>query len=137
MHEIEKWIEDLYNKRFKLDRESVRKFIRKELRESPLESTMNSINVIQGVVELYSMYHDMYILEKIKYDKELREKEEKRKENLITDKNDIKICLSCETYGEYFDNKNPVCFHNSFRPKAYSITKDFICPKFGKKVYLK
>jgi len=75
MHEIEKWIEDLYKKVFLLDRKSVKKFIRRELRASPMENPHNSMHVIAGVIEFNSMYEDIYLLERIDYERELREEE--------------------------------------------------------------
>ena len=75
MHEIEKWIEDLYKKVFALDRESVTKFIQRELKASPMEKPHNAMNVIAGVIEFNSMYEDIYLLERIDYERELREEE--------------------------------------------------------------
>ena len=79
MNEVEKWIEDLYNKCFYLDRKSVREFIGIELRNSPMEKIYNSMNVIQGVIELNSAYSDLYLIEVINYRKELRELEKSEK----------------------------------------------------------
>lgn len=79
MHEIEKWIKDLYNKRFRLDTDSVIKFIRDELHNSPLEDPNNSMNVIQGVVKLYSSSDMYYLKELIDYQKELMWKKENEK----------------------------------------------------------
>ena len=73
MHEIEKWIEKVYNSSFKLDKTSVKEFLRRELRESPLEKPINSMNILSGVVEMNSMYAGLYILEVINYRQELRE----------------------------------------------------------------
>lgn len=73
MHKIEEWVEDVYNRCFGLDRDSVRKFIRKGLRDSPMENPNNSMNVLSGVVEMNSMYADIYLIEEFNYRKELRE----------------------------------------------------------------
>jgi len=72
MNEIEKWIERVYNTPLKLDKKSVKEFLRRELRESPLEKPINSMNILSGVVEQNSMYADLYILEVINYRKEKR-----------------------------------------------------------------
>lgn len=38
-------------------------------------------------------------------------------------------CKDCDTYGEMHGTREPMCFHESIRPKAYEITPDYICPK--------
>lgn len=71
---IEPWIEDVYNQVFRLDRQSVKRFLKRELRKSPLKNPDNSMNVLSGVVEMNSMYCDLYLTEVIKYKKEKEEK---------------------------------------------------------------
>lgn len=70
---IEPWIENVYNQLLRLDRKSVKEFLKRELRKSPLKNPDNSMNVLSGVVEMNSMYCDLYLIEVTNY----RKKKEK------------------------------------------------------------
>lgn len=74
MHEIEKWLKELIEKKVIHDRDSIRKFIRRELRNNPLEDSETASYIISAIIDSCYMSGDIALMEEMNYRKELREK---------------------------------------------------------------